>query len=393
MGNKTRRGIIAASAAVATAAALSFGGSAAFAASPVTPNNPGALDASIDGNTGNQASFFRFASKDRVLTALFAAQNTTGFSADTAILASSGNYADALASSALADKLDAPILLANADGSLNPQVKAYLATFDNVIIVSGTGVIPESTKSALLLSGVDNVVRVSGVNRFETAAAIAVYTYVSSGSTGSINFILADGMNFPDALAAGPAAASTNNGLVLLTAGSAGVSPYTYELVSGHPVSWSAPGMLPSTTLGGIAINWVLGLGGHANVTVVGGAAQAAAANGDGITPGTEVEYADAIVGVDRYDTAAQVAAEYFTSAPSTYTIASGMDFPDAVVAGGWAANAEGPLLLTENDKLTGYTMDYLVDAADNGDTFVVFGGTGSVSKDVSMALAEEFQY
>lgn len=392
MGKRTRRGIIAASAAVATAAALSFGGSAAFAASPVVPDNPGALDTSLDGNTGNQAAFYRFASSNRVLTALFAAQNTTGWG-NTAILASSANYADALASSALADELDAPILLSNADGTLDPQVKAYLAGFDSVIIVSGTGVIPESTKNALLVAGVSDVFRVSGVNRFETAAAIAIYTYVTSGGTGGVNFILADGMNFPDALAAGPAAGSVNNGLVLLTAGSDGVSPYTYDLVSGHPVSWSSGSQLPQQTVFGAVINWFVGIDGHADITVVGGAAKQAAENGDGVTPGTMVEYDRAIVGQDRYDTAAMVAGTYFGSAPTTYTLASGEDFPDAVVGGGWAANAEGPLLLTNNAWLNSYTSDYLEGAADNGDTFVVFGGTGSVSKDVSQTLYDDFTF
>ncbi|WP_292836665.1 cell wall-binding repeat-containing protein [Microbacterium sp.] len=393
MGKRTRRGIIAASAAVATAAALSFGGSAAFAVDPNTPKIPEALDQTLAGTTGNQASFFRFASSNRVLTALFAAQNTNSWG-DTAILASSANYADALASSALADELDAPILLANADGSLDPQVGAYLATFDNIIIVSGTGVIPESTKDALVDSfgvGFNNVFRVSGVNRFETAAAIAVFTYFTGGAIGgTTNFVLADGMNFPDALAAGPAAASETNGLVLLTDGPDGVSPFSYALLVGQPVSWTPSATLP-VGFGGQTINWSMTFLGS-NVTVVGGAAEEAAGNGLG-TPGTAVEYDNAIVGADRYETAAMVADEYFGSGSTTYTLASGEDFPDAVVGGGWAANANGPLLLTNNAWLNHYTEDYLVASADNGDKFVVFGGTGSVSKDVSLTLYEDFSF
>ncbi len=405
MGNKIRRGATAAAVAALTAAALAVGGTAAYADSPVAPKNPQALDKNLDGNTGNQASFYRFASSNRVLTALYAAKNTNGWG-DTAILASSANYSDALASAPLADLENAPVLLANENGSLDPQVKAYLSGFDKVIIVSGTGVIPQSTTAALLAGGVDNVVRFSGVNRYETAAVISMATYVLKGGIGGIDFILADGQNFPDALAAGPASAEEANGLVLLTAGSDGVSPWTAALLSGHTVSWSSDflaavdviletGDAPQVIDSGAAlINWFVGLAGHASITVVGGAAQEAADNGLGVAfPGTAVEYDKAIVGADRYDTAAMVADEYFGPFPTTYTVATGETFPDAIVAGAWAANADGPLLLTRNASLPDYTLDYLLGAADNGDTFVVFGGTGSVSKDVSQELYDNFSF
>lgn len=411
MGKKIRRGATAATVAAFTAAALAMGGTAAYADTPVTPKNPQALDTSLDGNTGNQASFYRFASSNRVLTALFSAQNSTGWGT-TAILASSADYSDALASAPLADLLNAPILLANENGSLDPQVKAYLATFENVIIVSGTGVIPQSTADAMLGPIVgdvtSNVVRISGVNRYETAAVISLATYIAKGGVGGIDFILADGQNFPDALAAGPAAAEEDNGLVLLTAGADGVSPATAALLTGHTVSWSSDflnaisaaidffgwDVPPALDSAAAVANWFVGLSGHASVTVVGGAAQAAAENGLGVAwPGTAVEYDAALVGADRYETAAMVAGEYFGPFPTTYTVATGETFPDAVVAGGWAANAGGPLLLTRNATVPVSTMDYLQGAADNGDTFVVFGGTGSVSKDVSQELYDNFSF
>lgn len=390
MGKKTRNGVRAGVVAAIAAASLAIT-PVAFAASGTTPKNPEALDQSIQGNTGNKASFYRFASKNRVLTALFAAQNTNGWGGEVAILASSADYSDALASAALAENEAAPILLANADGSLDPQVKAYLDGFETVVIASGPGVIPESTKDALNAQG-NTTVRVAGVNRYETAAALGVYTLITSTEdwTSGVNFLLADGRNFPDALASGPAAASTKNGVVLLTAGADGVPSFTAQFLAGQPVSWSPQAVewLPGVVLDWSALGWDFD---HQSVTVVGGAAKAAAEAGVLGNVTEPVEYDFAIVGADRYETATLLASKYFGSGVTYYTIASGQDFPDAVVAGGWAANAGGPLVLTRDAALTPVTKSYLVDAADNGDKFVVFGGHGSVSPAVSQELASTF--
>lgn len=403
MGKATRRGAIAASAAIAALAITPL----ASAAPNITPNIPGALDKTIVGSTGNQSTFFRFAAKNRVLTALFAAQNTTGWG-DVAILASSKDYSDALAAAPLAEILSAPILLANADGSLDPQVKSYLANnFNYVVIASGPGVIPESTKNELndalvnvwgnIYAGV-NTVRIAGVNRYETAGALAIASlfWSTEDLSSGVNFILADGRNFPDALASGPAASKASNGVVLLTAGADGVPSFTAAFLAGSAVSFSPATLawLPNWLPGGIVIDWSnLGSFNHQSITVVGGAAKAAAEAGVLGNITEPVEYDDALVGADRYATATLVAKKYFGSEPVYYTIASGQQFPDAVVAGGWAANSGGPLLLTHDAALTNVTKAYLVDAADNGDKFVVFGGTGSVAPAVSQTLFETFQW
>lgn len=410
MGKKTRRGSIVAAVAVAAAASLAV--PAAAVAAPnlpwgknITPDNPGALDQFVVGHTGNQSNFFRFASKNRVLTALFSAQNTHGWG-DVAILASSADYSDALAAAPLAEILSAPILLANADGTLDPQVKSYLANnFNFVIIASGPGVIPNSTKDALndalvnvwgnIYAGV-NTARIAGVNRYETAGTLAIASLVFSNEdwTSGTNFILADGRNFPDALAAGPAAAKVDNGVVLLTAGADGVPSFTAQFLVGNSVSFSPATIawLPAWLPGGVVIDWNnIGAFNHQSITVVGGAAKAAAEKGALGNITEPIEYDYSLVGADRYETATLVAGNYFGSEPIYYTIASGQQFPDAVVAGGWAANVGGPLLLTRDNTLPASTKSYLVDAADNGDKFVVFGGTGSVTPAVSQELAATF--
>ena len=69
------------------------------------------------------------------------------------------------------------------------------------------------------------------------------------------------------------------------------------------------------------------------------------------------------------------------------------MNYPDAVVASAYIANADGPLLLSAPDALTPVTAAYLADNVDNGQMVVTFGGPGSMSKAVTEAIADIFDY
>ncbi|WP_454295708.1 cell wall-binding repeat-containing protein [Salana multivorans] len=412
MGKATRRGVIAASAA---AAALIIAPTAFAGAPYVVPDIPQALDKTLDGNSGNQARFFRFASATPVETALFAAENTSGWG-NVAILASSYSYADALAAAPVAETYNAPILLANEDGSLNPQVKAHLAGYDWVVIVSGPNNIPEATKDALNAQG-NTTVRLSGVDRYQTAtilAAVNIVTSTEDPSSGQ-NFILTDGENFPDALTTGPAAAKTTNGSLLLTYGSQGIPAPIYGFLTTGAISFSSPTVTIPLPNGGVYTwdpsNWNWNQN-HRTITVVGGAARASA--GVGLLGGDSprVEYTDQLVGADRYDTSALVANKYFTNSAEYFTLSTGTTFPETVVAGGWAANANGPLLLTTHAELSPAAEAYLNGGVvkrsqpngsvvnqtltrhgNNSSKFVVFGGTETVSKSVSQRLQKLFTY
>src|SRR5699024_5161837 len=100
---------------------------------------------------------YRFADKDRVGTALDAANRTKAdgggdYWGDTVILASSQVYADALAATPLADVEDAPILLNQEGSKLDPRVANYIdggadhQTVDNVILAGGTSVFSNDIK-------------------------------------------------------------------------------------------------------------------------------------------------------------------------------------------------------------------------------------------------------
>jgi len=104
-----------------------------------------------------------------------------------------------------------PVILANPQRSsvtLPPQVT-------RVVIAGGIGAVPAPIETSLR-STLDtaNVTRLSGLDRYDTAAKVAAYG-ASIGMT--FNGVgIATGANFPDALAAGPVL-GTKGALMLLT--------------------------------------------------------------------------------------------------------------------------------------------------------------------------------
>lgn len=261
--------------------------------------------------TVGQTQLARFSGDTRQGTALAIAQAGQFPSSGTAmgkvaLLAASASFPDALASAPLATALSAPVLLTEKDGSVSGAVADQLATYDTVIVVSGPGLVPDATLAALRARNVETV-RYSGETRYDTAAALALATLYWDSVVGfdgtsprpsvdKISVYLADGGQFPDALAAGPVASSEANGIVLLTDGGA-LPSVTAAAVNGDFVGIA--GVDPS--IFATFQDWWGGFSTRVQVQTVGGAARDAARAG-GV--GTLYD----LVGKDRYETAAKVA-------------------------------------------------------------------------------------
>jgi hypothetical protein len=277
----------------------------------------------------------RVSGSDRIGTAI--AASVAGFpaagSAKAVVLASSNGFADALAGTPLAAAKDGPLLLT--DSILDPatlaEITRVLPKGGAVYVLGGTSSVPASVATALTIAGFA-VVRYGGTDRFDTARIIA-----SQGLDDPTTLLLANGLNFPDGLSAGPAAASVK-GAILLTDGStldAGTTAY----LAAHAT---------------------------AKVYAVGGSAAAADLRA---TP---------LVGTDRYATAALVATTFFPTA-TVVGLSTGESFPDALAGGASVAEQGGPMLLTPTSTLAAAVSTYL--AADPEVTSVlVFGGPSAVS-------------
>lgn len=298
------------------------------------------------------------------------------------IVARSDDYPDALAAGPLADVLNAPILL-NPSSALDPAVKAEIERlaelggdrFTTVHVLGGTDALSEAVSNAILATpGVDNLIRYQGIDRYETATAIATATInwygIESGAfLDEINTYLTTGINFPDALAAG-AAAANNDGVVLLTKGEeldrrGFTEEFLINLANYVELPWS-----PNTT---------------ENFAVGGPSARAAEAFDIRLAPN------GAYVGANRYETATLAAeATFGPTGPASgdFAVTSGEAFPDALVAGGFIANLDGPLVLTKADSLTEVTGEYLFDHVMNGDRIFTFGGPDSLKLAVTEQIA-----
>ena len=133
-----------------------------------------------------------------------------------AFLASGATFPDALAAGAPAalGPNRMPILL-TAPNALPPETTAALddLPIEQVLIVGGTAAISEAVDQQLEGRGL-NVVRLAGATRTQTAAAIADFAVDILPATPEVVHIArSDG--FPDALSAGPLAASMGGPLLL----------------------------------------------------------------------------------------------------------------------------------------------------------------------------------
>ncbi|NLT30441.1 MAG: cell wall-binding repeat-containing protein, partial [Propionibacterium sp.] len=247
------------------------------------------------------------------------------------IVARSDDYPDALAAAPLADVLDAPILLhpttapagsdANGNGVMDSveaeierlaKVGAHEGVSVTVHLLGGTQALAHSVENGIDgIKNVDNTLRYQGLNRYETASNIAkvtvdAYGLESGAKSRDVNVYLTTGENFPDALAAG-AAASNNDGVVLLTQGT---KLDTYEFTLDFLKRLR---------------NWVDDTNNHINTSeifAVGGPSATAAAG--------SIDLAASYVGVNRYETATLTAEATFGN-PRNYAVVSGETFPDAL--------------------------------------------------------------
>ena len=284
----------------------------------------------------------RLSGSDRFGTAIAASvvEFPSAGTAGAVVLARADDYPDALVGAALASAKNAPLLFANG-GVLTPATRAeiqrVLPAGGTVYLLGGTAAIPTTVATSLTSLGFVPV-RYAGTDRFGTALAVA----------GALNnpstVLLATGVNFPDALAAGPAAAHVH-GVVLLTNGSS-LTPAVTAYLAAHP----------------------------GTVYAIGGPAVAADRS------------ATALSGADRYATAAMVASSLFTT-PANVGLASGTAFPDALSGGAFQAHFGGPIVLSDPGVLPTSTSAYLTAAKGTIVTTNIFGGTSALSVTVQTAI------
>ena len=336
------------------------------------------------------AAVFRIGGADRYETSALTAEQGWS-SADSVVLASATNYADALAGVPLAHALRAPILLVSGS-KLSPKVAESIERLspENIYILGGEAAVSRDIENELAsyasadidggdvsgdasgdavggdtsgdaaggdvsgdaVSGSDlpagrRIIRLAGEDRFSTGMRIAAELSKLSGAPQRIFAVCA--YNYPDALAGGPVAA-----------------------IMGCPMIY-VDDNADLSQIGRFA-----GSCGCTSVTILGGE-KAVSAQTEERLRALGLTDIERVSGADRYQTALRTAIRYdslFTG--NMACIATGEAFPDALSGGALAAELMSPLVLVNNSTSVSGLYDYLNERLPG--RIYVLGGKAAVS-------------
>jgi len=194
--------------------------------------------------------------------------------------------------------------------------------------------------------------RASGSDRYGTAAAISRQAFNPGVSAAYI----ATGFDFPDALAAAPAAAAAKGPLLLVT-------PKEVPPATATELSRLQPGKIVVVgNQAAVSEQVVIALRSHTRGPV------------------------ERLSGSDLFGTAAAVATASFQPGVSAVFIANGRNFPDGLGGGAAAGALGGPVLFVEPDALPTVTSQAL--NALRPTSIIVLGGMAAVSSAVEAQLA-----
>jgi putative cell wall-binding protein len=275
---------------------------------------------------------------------------------DAAFVVSGLNFPDGLAAGPAAAAMGGPVLLVPPTGPIPASVTAELTRLDPTKIYAVGGTLSAATLTALGV--IAPVTSLSGADRYATAATVAttIFDTVLDATPLPVVYI-ASGENFPDGLAAGPAASHFGGALLLV--------PST--------------GTLPTSVKN--ALNTLKPV----KIVVVGGTASVSDAMKAQLAAARPTAIISRVSGADRYATAAALAASFGSGTPTAY-VALGTNFPDAMAGSAAAGFTGGPILLVQTDMVPASTSAELADLAP--DDLFVLGGTSVITDTVVNAIS-----
>ncbi|HAL30965.1 MAG TPA: hypothetical protein DCP20_09680 [Coriobacteriia bacterium] len=292
----------------------------------------------------------RIAGRNRSSTAIQVSRSSFPEGSRSVVIATEGDFPDALAGAPLASSVNGPILLTPAR-YLPDEVAAEIGRLGakNAIVLGGTAAVSDTVVSQLRSkAGVTSIERVGGHDRYETSLLIS--RRMRDRTRTIATAVVVSGRNWPDAVAAAPLA-SANDWPIVLADG-----------------NWLPDDSRRILSEYGITSTVIVG-----QRDVVGGVVEA------------RLPSPVRVGGNDRFETAAMMA-EYSLRhglLPGRVILATGFDFPDALAAGPLGGRARAPVLLV---RPTGTTPPAEAYASAHRETLVdiwAIGETDVVSDSV----------
>lgn len=269
------------------------------------------------------------------------------------------NYPDALAAGPAAVVNGGNVLL-TLPWELPEVVRAELIRLhpQRIVVVGGPPSVDANVFAHIANLPFDHVTnRITGSDRFGTSRALARDTFLSGDNpVGAIEAYIATGLNYPDALAAGPIAGLMGSPIILVNGGMSELDQATLQVLDDLGVE---------------------------RVTIVGGPPS--------VSLGIEAHLADIygsanrITGLDRFGTAVQLAQHDRLTWGDDAFLATGLNFPDALAGGPVAGAFEAPLLLSRPDCIP---LDVLIQVHySTANRLILLGGPPSLSNRVESLL------
>jgi putative cell wall-binding protein len=300
----------------------------------------------------------RFGGEDRFDTSVQISR-TWIFEPTRAVFVANGlNFPDALSAGPAAARLNAPILL-TAQDFLPAQVADRLLELDSVesegaepldviYVVGGEPSVSAAVEAQL--EAIAPVVRFEGTDRFDTSRQVAEYFWSESENRTAY---LAAGSNFPDALAAAPAAANESAPVILVNGGAPALDAPTAKL------------------LGDLGIR---------KTVIAGGLPSVSAGIADDVRELPTIQESYRRSGVDRLQTAILTNRASFPFA-DTVLLATAYGFPDALAGAALAGSVHVPIYLVMPNCIPEGVADEILrlKALD----IVLLGGEPTLSSDV----------
>lgn len=264
----------------------------------------------------------------------------------TVFVATGASFADGLAAAPAAAQVDAPLLLTDR-ASLPASVRTEIVRLQPslIVILGGEGAVSSRVQQQLAALA-PQVRRDAGADRYDTARKIALANF----SGGATTAYLANGGNFPDALAASAAAGAAGAPVLLVPPGARSLDAVTKQVLV-------QLGVTRVILAGGTAVI-------HPDIE-------------SSVRSGTSVTTVQRHGGADRFKTAAAINDAAFPAADVLY-LASGFSFADALSIAAVAGAQGRPLALSSPSCIPAATVGYATLAGVT--TVQLVGGTAVLS-------------
>lgn len=272
----------------------------------------------------SELSLFRLAGADRFSTSALISQAGFEPGGDAVFVVNGMNFPDALSASPAASLVGAPVLLTT-PAALPPVVKAEIVRLaaPKIYIIGGLDSVSAAVETELETLG--DVERIAGLDRYETSRNVVEHFF---GESDLYTAYVATGANFPDALAAGPAAANESGPVLLQDGAASTVNVETAALIADLDIH---------------------------RLVIAGAANSVSTGVEQGLYQLPSVTEVQRRAGAGRYETAVLINQKTVENRGSfaladTVFLSTGLKFPDALAGSALAGAWDAPIFLVEQN-------------------------------------------